>query len=179
MLVEGWVRAGWGGGVPLTTHLRHPHAPPCPGLCLIPVLLVCGKGIPAPEQGLLLCLQLQLAALQKFTGWIFNQLFAWRCGVKTAKMWSTGLLGRAQGVRQEPGSLGRLWHAASPGPPPGGPTWVTPCPGLPRDTEPQGFGAGEVAPRWLCWRNLWAMASESVADQSGIALNSQSVALRV
>lgn len=41
--------------------------------------------------------RLQLAALQKSTAWIFNQLFAWCLGVKTVRVWSTGHLGRAQG----------------------------------------------------------------------------------
>lgn len=64
-------------------------------------------------------------------------------------------------MRKEPGSLGRLWHAASPGSSLGK--------GLPSDTEPQAF----VQVQWFLGGfagEAWAMASGTAADESEIAL---------
>lgn len=169
MLVEGCVR-GCGGECP---------SPPTWGTC-VPLLvlafvscLFCWvvSGGARAGSSLVPLARLQLAALQKSTAWIFNQLFARCLGVKTVKVWSTGHLGRAQGgdegarVCSIPRATSRRCHLGQ-----------ALARGLPRDTEPQGFGAGVVVPWWPCWRSLGHGCRDSL-DQSGIALSSLSVAL--
>lgn len=151
------------------------------GFCLKLVLLVCGKEAPVPEWGPLLCcwqgssLQLSSSSQPGFG----NQLFAWCFGVKTLKAWSTGLLGRAQGAQAGarvpgetlacsiPRATSRRSHL--------GQALAEGCP-VTLNHE------GLVQVRWFLGGfagEAWAMASGTVADRSGIALNSQSVAVRV
>lgn len=112
--------------------------------------------------------RLQLAALQKLTAWRFNQLFALCFGVEAVKVWSTELLGRAQGSEEEVRVPGESLACSIPRPTSRrshlGQALAWGCPvtlnhkGLVQVWWFLGGFAGEA----------WAMPSGTVADQSGI-----------